>query len=98
VSSTSSQVTTKLPFQSGIMEDFINTNIVKKAREQGYLDYKRMLYGNNESLPLSLRLEIKNEGYVHLCEPPGNWGILPKGFKSLYKDGILKKLADEDQS
>lgn len=76
----------KLPFQSGIMEDFINTRIVIKAREQGYRDYKRMMYGNNESAPLSLRMDIKNEGYVHICEPPGNWGVLPKGFKSLYKD------------
>lgn len=77
------------PFQTGIMEDFINTNIVIKARQQGYKDYKRMLYGNNHSIPLSLRVDIKNEGYVHLCEPPGNWGALPKGFKSLYKDSCV---------
>lgn len=67
----------KLPWKSGIMEDFIdNGNIVKRAREQGYLDYKMALYGNKDSLPLSLKLDIKNEGIVHLCEPPGNWGKL----------------------
>ena len=77
----------KKPFQTDIMENFIDKNIVKKATSQGYLDFKRMVYGNKESLPLSLKLEIKHEGIVHICEPPGNWGKLPTGFVSFYKGG-----------
>lgn len=78
------------PFGYAIMEDFINVDIVQKARQQGYKDYKYMLYGNKHSQPLSLKLEVLNTGYIHVCEPPGNWGKVPKGFKSFYKDGTAK--------
>lgn len=78
------------PFGYAIMEDFLDKSIVEKARLQGYKDYKYMLYGNKQSLPLSLKLEVRHTGFVHLCEPPGNWGKLPKGFKSFYKDSSAK--------
>lgn len=72
------------PFEEGIMEDFIDKGIVAKARSQGYLDYKSMLYGDNSSAPLSLRVVAKSSNKIMLCQPPGNWGQLPDGFGFLW--------------
>ena len=96
VGSSSSAGSDAQPFQKGIMEDFIDKNIVINARRQGYLDYKYMLYGDKSSLPLSLRVDIKHVGIVQLCEPPGNWGNLPAGFKSFYKDDMAKVYITEN--
>ena len=96
VGSSSSAGSDAQPFQKGIMEDFIDKNIVLTARRQGYLDYKYTLYGNKHSLPLSLKLEVKHDGTVMICEPPGNWGKLPEGFKSFYKDNMSKLYLTEN--
>merc|ERR1711871_52676 len=63
-----------------IFEEFVDTNIIKKARKRGYLDYKYMFYGNTTSGPLSLNIHVEKEGYIFVCQTPGNWGKLPPGF------------------
>ena len=88
----------KEPFKSDIMENFIDKNIIETAKKRGYKDFKVMLYGDKDSLPLSLKLDIKHEGTVHVCEPPGNWGNLPDGFKSFYKDGNAKAFVTDVSS
>ena len=54
--------------------------IITNARKRGYLDRKYGLYGDNSSLPLSLAAYLEHNGYIQICEPPGNWGQLPNGF------------------
>lgn len=62
------------PFKSDIFENFMEPQIIVKAKSRGYLDYKIVLFGNNQSNPLSFKINVKNEGYGFLCSPPGNWG------------------------
>ena len=92
----SSSNNNKKQFQSEIMENFVKKEIIEKAKAQGYLDFKRTLYGNNESLPLSLKLEVIHEGIVHICEPPGTWGKLPDGFTNFYKNFASKAFLTTD--
>lgn len=56
----------------------------------GYLDFKYMLYGNRESVPLSLRVEVQSTGLLHICQPPGSWGKMPKGFASILSNDTVK--------
>ena len=67
-------------FEHEIFEMISDKGIITKARSQGYLDYKYMLYGNKDSSPLSIKITVMKTGKVHLCQPPGNWGKLPGGF------------------
>lgn len=75
----------KPPFVAKIFEELTNPEIVKMARGRGYRDFKRMLYGNKDSSPLSLKITINNAGIGWLCTPPGNWGKLPNGFKNFWE-------------
>ena len=59
----------------GIMEDFIDKVIITNARKRGYLDRKYGLYGDNSSLPLSLAAYIEHNGFIQICEPPGNLSL-----------------------
>lgn len=88
----------KEPFKNQILEHFSDPNIIRKAEGQGYRDYKRMLYGNNHSVPLSLKLDIQHLGYVSICEPPGVWGSYPTGFKSFYKDNLARAFITKVES
>jgi hypothetical protein len=58
--------------------------IIAKARSRGYLDYKYMIYGNQESGPLNLKITAKAGGKGSVCGPPGVWGKLPDGFKQFW--------------
>ncbi len=78
-------LSTKPAFAVDIMENFINPAIVAKARVQGYKDFKYMLYGNMSSSPLSLKINVHAAGTALLCQPPGNWGKLPNGFKTFWE-------------
>eukprot|EP00596_Hydrurales_sp_CCMP1899_P007177 CAMPEP_0119044184 /NCGR_PEP_ID=MMETSP1177-20130426/29321_1 /TAXON_ID=2985 /ORGANISM="Ochromonas sp, Strain CCMP1899" /LENGTH=376 /DNA_ID=CAMNT_0007013835 /DNA_START=275 /DNA_END=1402 /DNA_ORIENTATION=+ len=60
-------------FKREIIENFMDAGIVKKATKQGYLDFKYMLYGNKESSPLSLLVNVAKAGIAFMCSPPGNW-------------------------
>lgn len=75
----------KEPFKGAIIEDFVDPNIIKKAKEQGYKDFKRIIYGNKDNSPLSLKLKVGKQGTVFLCSPPGNWGQHPPGFDDFWK-------------
>jgi len=73
--------------------------IISKAKERGYLDFKHMLYGDKNSLPLSLRFTIgkKGKGTGFLCQPCGNWGRLPKGFANFWEVGTKVYLTRDVQ-
>ena len=68
-----------------IIDMFSDRLSVEKARRMGYKDYKYMLYGNNVSGPLSLKITVKKKGFVFLCQPPGIWGRLPDKFKNVWE-------------
>ena len=70
-----------------IYEEFVDTNIIAKARSRGYLDYKYMFYGNKTSGVLSINIKVRKEGYMFMCQTPGNWGKLPKDFTYFWEVG-----------
>lgn len=47
-----------------IYEDLVDKKIVEKAKSQGYLDFKYLLWGNKESGPLSLGFTTSRPGKV----------------------------------
>ena len=59
--------------------------IIQRSRDRGYLDYKYMVYGNKDSSPLNLKINIQSAGLGLLCGPPGVWGKLPDGFKQFWQ-------------
>ena len=71
-------------FKKTIFEDLMDKGIVSKARAGGYQDFKYIYYGNKDSMPLSIKIHVKKEGIVFLCQPPGFWGKLPDGFKNFW--------------
>lgn len=75
----------KLKFELKIFEDLIDPSIVKRAKERGYRDYKYILYGNQDAGSLSLKIHVKTTNKAFVCQPPGNWGKLPDGFKNLWE-------------
>jgi hypothetical protein len=72
-------------FNKIIFEELTNKEILKKARNAGYLDYKEMLYGNKDSGPLSFNINAQQVGTGFLCQPAGNWGKYPTGFRSFWE-------------
>ena len=50
-----------------IFENILKKNAAARYMARGYRDFKYVLYGNNESGPLSLRLAPQQEGYVSMC-------------------------------
>ena len=53
----------------------MDPNLVKRGRQQGYHDYKHLLYGDESSGPLSIDLELSKESPIILCETPGIYFI-----------------------
>jgi hypothetical protein len=74
-------------FTKVIFEDLMDKGIVVKAMKRGYQDFKYTYYGNSDSKPLSIKIHVKKEGIVFLCQPPGIWGKLPGGFKNFWDSG-----------
>ena len=75
-------------WEMNIFEELTSKNIIVQARERGYKDFKYMLHGSQDSLPLNIRITIKKGGGTFfLCEPPGNWGKMPAGFKTFWEAG-----------
>ena len=72
-------------FQRVIIEDLVDHNIILGALKQGYKDFKYTYYGNSTSKPLSLKINVKKEGYAFLCQPLGVHGKLPEGFDSFWE-------------
>jgi len=75
----------KEAFKENIFEELTQPHIIKMAKERGYLDFKHMLHGNKDSAPLSLQITVRQIGTLFLCQPPGNWGKLPDGFKNFWE-------------
>ena len=79
------------PWTGKIFEEMTDPGILTKARSRGYLDFKHMLYGNKENAPLSIKISIGvpggggKGGTGFLCQPPGNWGKLPNGFRNFWE-------------
>lgn len=67
-----------------IYEDLVDPNLVKRSHRMGYLDFKWLLYSKDNTLPLSLDLELKRAGPVMVCQTPGIWGKLPDGYVNLW--------------
>ena len=86
---------TKPFFTKIIFEDTLDKAIVVGAIKRGYQDFKYTYYGNSESKPLSIKIHVKKEGVIFLCQPPGVWGKLPDGFKSLWDSGTKIYIAKD---
>jgi hypothetical protein len=67
-----------------IYEDIVDKHLVQRSKLMGYLDYKYLLYSGESSGPLSLKLDIESPGPVFICQTPGIWGALPKGFSEMW--------------
>jgi hypothetical protein len=78
------------------LEELLDPNIVKKARIQGYLDKKTILYATKAGGPLNIKVTIKKEGLFFICEAPGVWGALPPGFVHLWEGGTKAFLSPVD--
>lgn len=72
-----------------IYENLVDKNLVKRSRTMGYHDFKQLMYGDKSSGPLSLSLALEKEGPLYLCETPGIWGSLPKGFDHFWLPGMM---------
>eukprot|EP01039_Chlorochromonas_danica_P002031 gene2031-2214_t len=68
-----------------IYEDLVDKGLVKKSHNQGYINYKWLLYSKDNDHPLSLALDISRSGPVFVCQTPGIWGHLPSGFVNLWE-------------
>jgi len=72
-----------------IYEDIVDKNLVRRSRRMVYQDYKYLMYTASENAgPLSLRLKIEQSGPVFICQTPGIWGALPKGFEKLWENKL----------
>lgn len=68
-----------------IYENIVDKHLVERSKTQGYLDYKYLMYAGDHAGPLSLKLDIDRPGPVFICQTPGIWGSLPKGFDKLWE-------------
>ena len=57
-------------FVRDIFENLHRTEIVVHARAGGYKDFKYGFYGNNDSKPLSIKIDVKALGTTQICVPP----------------------------
>ena len=57
-------------FLRDIFENLHDTEIVIHARANGYKDYKYGFYGNHDSKPLSIKIDVKAIGTTRICVPP----------------------------
>jgi hypothetical protein len=81
-----------------ILEQLLQPSIIENAKKAGYLDKKYIIYGNKNSGPLTMKFEVKNEGQLYLCEAPGVWGQLPKGFVHLWESSAQIFIAPDTVS
>lgn len=91
INSNSSSYLDKKPFLKVSIDEHMQISqgnskpeILVQHRARGYLDYKYTYYGNQHSIPLSIKAEISAPGYAFICEPPGWWGKLPPGWSRLW--------------
>lgn len=92
------QTELKSGWLQNILEQLLDPNIVSNAKKQGYLDFKNIIYGNTESGALSIRTDIQSAGLLYICECPGVWGQLPKGFTHLWEADVHFFLSPASES
>jgi hypothetical protein len=68
-----------------IYENIVDKALIQRSKEKGYLDFKYLMYASDNAGPLSLKLDIERPGPVFICQTPGIWGSLPKGFSKLWE-------------
>jgi hypothetical protein len=44
-----------------------------------------------------LKIDIKSDGYSWICSPPGEWGVLPHGFKTFWSVNTTMFLTENVQ-
>lgn len=73
-----------------LMPDGHNAVRVHKERF-GHLDRRFMIMSTKakDSGPLNFNIHVAHDGPSFVCQPPGEWGTLPKGFKSFWEIGTL---------
>lgn len=72
-----------------IYEDLVDKHLVERSKVQGYLDFKYLVYANEQAGPLSIKLEVSHtDSPVIICQTPGIWGALPKGYFNLWEADI----------
>lgn len=69
-----------------IYEDLVDKELVKRSKARMYKDYKHLIYGDKNSGSLVIKVNIEKKGPMFLCQTPGIWGSLPKGFKDLWSE------------
>lgn len=67
-----------------IYENIADKNLVLRSKKMGYIDYKYLMFSGENAGPLSLKLNIAKPGPVFICQTPGIWGSLPKGFSEMW--------------
>jgi hypothetical protein len=75
-------------WKESIFENLLNPGVISKANLRGYLDYKHLFYGNQDSGPLPLKVLVKKTGYLYLCEGPSVFGKLANGFTHLWESSV----------
>lgn len=71
-------------WRSVVFESLMDSNYLKQAKDEGYIDRKYSLRGNDLSGVLKLSLKLQNRGKIILCEPPGVWGKYPDGYSHIW--------------
>jgi hypothetical protein len=71
-----------------VLDELMDRGMRANHLAQGYLDWKYMLHGNKHSGPLSMSVDVKNEGNIRICQAPGVWGKLPNGYVEIEKSGV----------
>jgi hypothetical protein len=69
-----------------IYEDLVDKELVKRSKARMYKDYKHLIYGGKDAGPLVLKVNVEKSGPIFLCQTPGIWGSLPKGFKDIWSE------------
>eukprot|EP00428_Durinskia_dybowskii_P085305 CAMPEP_0170431214 /NCGR_PEP_ID=MMETSP0117_2-20130122/41279_1 /TAXON_ID=400756 /ORGANISM="Durinskia baltica, Strain CSIRO CS-38" /LENGTH=599 /DNA_ID=CAMNT_0010690749 /DNA_START=31 /DNA_END=1830 /DNA_ORIENTATION=- len=71
-----------------IYEDIVDVKLVQMSLTRGYHDFKYLIHGNKNSGPLNIKLDISKDSPVIICETPGIWGSLPKGYDHLWSGTV----------
>lgn len=82
-------------WKTEIYEALASAKIIAMANKAGYLDYKVVMYGSSASGPLSLLIQThRDDGNIFLCEAPGIWGEMLKGFAPLWNASLELYVTD----
>jgi hypothetical protein len=86
-------------WKRGVFESLLpgRSNWERDERDKfGHKDKKWSFYGNNMNGPLNIVVNIERLGVTYLCQPPGEWGKLPDGFKTFWSENTEIYLTNVD--